>query len=248
MIGYFKKKKPLDIEFIDVSRRAYSYNPVMLAKDCPTHFLDDQKNKYGAAKFYSCPGMADYKNYGYIIPAWDDIHILANHSGVLATVGGGSASRPTPFPQAGKMDTQIGDGIFKPTGIPYEVLHIGSPWRIILRDKTISAFVLPAFFHSNFLDDIYVYPGIVDYKNFSSLNLICSPKRPCNITIRAGQPLLHVMPFVPGTITGGYGPATHEQEDQAESFVSTAKQFYRKYIMQDKNTTLNKLDKEELEE
>lgn len=241
MIFSKKSKKP-DIEFVDVSRRAYNYNPVQMAKDVPSHFTQHQIKKYGSLKFAHCPGMIDLKNYGYIIPAWDDINIMANKSGSLATIGGQNAKRQTPFRQPGRMSNDIGDGVFEPTDIPYETLHIGSPWKIIPHNKRISVLALPAFYHSNFLDDIYIYPGIVDYGKFCDINVICSPKRPCNITIKAGQPLLHIIPFYGQEITGGYGPATEYQEDQADSFVSTGKQFYRKFCQIFKPTTLTPLE------
>lgn len=249
MIGkWFRKKQKPDIEFVDVSRKAYTYNPIQMAKDVPTHFTEHQIKKYGSFKFPHCPGMIDLKNYGYIIPAWDDIHIMANRAGTMAVVGGSNDKRPTPFPPAGKMSTDIGDGIFEPKGVPYEVLHIGSPWKIMANNKMMSVLALPAFYHSTFLDDIYVYPGIVDYGKFCDVNLICSAKRPCNITIKAGEPLLHIIPFHGQEIVGGYGPATEFHEDQASSFVSTSKQFYRKLCQVFKPTTLTKIEEDNTDE
>lgn len=243
MISFKKKQKP-DIEFVDVTRRAYTYNPVKMAKDVPAHFTEYQIKKHGSLKFAHCPGMIDLKNYGYIIPAWDDIHIMANRSGTMATVGGDNDKRQTPFPQPGRMGKDIGDGVFSPVGIPYEVLHIGSPWKIMTNNKRVSVMSMPAFYHSRFLDDIYIYPGIVDYGKFSDINLICSPKRACNITIKAGEPLLQIIPFYGQEIIGGYGPATEFQEDQASSYVSTGKQFYRKFCQIFKPTKLVKLEEE----
>ena len=244
MISWFKKKheeleppKP-DIEFVDVTRKAYTYHPVQLAKDVQTHFQEEQIKKFGTYRFVHCPGMFDYKNYGYIIPAWDDIHIMANKAGTMALIGTQDDKRKSPFPTPSKMATDIGHGVFQPQGIPYEVLHIGSPWKIISNTPGISVLAMPAFFHSSFLDDLYVYPGIVDYGNFTEINFIASAKRACSFTIKAGEPLLHIIPFKTGEISAGYGPATEFQKDQAASVVANRKQFYRKLVQVAKQVTL----------
>lgn len=246
MMNWFRRNKgsDLDFEFVDVSRRAYTYHPVQQAKDVPGHFEQHQKKTYGSLRFAHCPGMIDYKNYGYIIPAWDDIHIMANKSGSMAIMGGPDTDkRQTNFPQPKFMGTDIGDGVLKPEGVPYEVIHIGCPWKIMPLNKQISVFAMPAFYHSDFLDDIYIYPGIVDYGKFCEINLICSPKRPCNVTIKAGTPLLHIIPFYGQHIKAGYGPASEHQCDKVKSHISTARQFYRKLARKDKPTTLEGNDK-----
>lgn len=245
MITWFRKKNNVpDIEFVDTTRRAYTYHPIELAKNTPSHFAQHQIEKYGSFKFAHCPGMADYKNYGYIITAWDDIHIMANKSGSLAHVGGGEDKRPTPFAQPRQMAKDIADGVFDPVGVPYEVIHIGSPWKIMVNNDAVSVLAMPAFFHSDFHDDLYVYPGIVDYGNFCEINFIFSPKRECNLTIKAGTPLLHVIPFNPQKISAGYGPPTEFQQDKSDSYISTAKQFYRKLASHNKPTTLESIDRE----
>jgi hypothetical protein len=129
MISWFKKKNDgPDIEFVDITRRAYTYHPIELAKDVPSHFTDHQIKKYGSLKFVHCPGMADYKNYGYIIPAWDDIHIMANKAGAIAHVGSQSDKRPCLFAQPKPMGKEIADGVFQPVGVPYEVIQLVLLW------------------------------------------------------------------------------------------------------------------------
>lgn len=229
------KKKELDIQFIDKTRRAYNIHPVVPAAQVVPFFRKEQMNECNQYRFSVCPGMVDYTQYGYIIPAWDDIHIMANKAGIVAKVGG---PRGTAFEQPRPMDASIGRGIFTPHDIPLNIIHITNPWNI-LTNKDISAMLMPAFYHSPFLDDIYIYPGIVDYgKNFSAMNLICAPRRECKLTIPAGTPLMQVIPFESNKIRAGYGPASLEQKDIIESFYSTSKQFYRKYISRNKHTRI----------
>jgi hypothetical protein len=92
---------------------------------------------------------------------------------------------------------------------------------------------MPAFFHSTFLDDLYVYPGVVDYNKFTTLNFICSPKHECEVQIKAGDPILHVIPFITNKdIVASYGPASKEQKDYPKTIKWFHElNFYRKYYM-----------------
>ena len=239
---FWQRDNGPDIEFVDVTRSAYTIHPVVTAKSVRPHFHKHQLDEHDKYAFAHCPGMIDLKNYGYLIPAWDDIHIKANKAGCAAFVGG--AGRRSMWQSPRNMLTAPADGIFKPEGIPLMVKHLGSPWSVKVRNKKISALVIPAFFHSPFLDDIYVYPGIVDYSDtFSTLNMIFSPKRECELTIKVGTPLLQVIPFIGGDIRAGYGPANEEDVHASKSVFSSSKQFYRKYVMNhDKSTTIEESD------
>lgn len=238
MVSFFKKEK--DIEFVDVTRNAYIDFPVQLARDVPVIGREYQIEKHGVNKFVHCPGMIDYAKLGYIIPAWVDIKIKANKAGVVSTIGDnkrGTRGFQTPK----KMDATLIDGMFTPEdGIPLTVLHIGAPWNIFV-SKNISALILPASYHSAHLNDIHIWPGAVDYKNFSTANLIVSPKRKCEINIKAGEPLLQVIPFLNTDLKGGYGPGTDQQVDKSRnSILSGDSQYYRKFLSVKK---LFKLDK-----
>lgn len=233
----FWEKPKNDIEFVDTTRLVYQMHPIQLAKPIRPHFYKNMMQKYNEYQFAKCPGMIDLKNYGYIIPAWDDIHIMANKAGSICHIGGGS--RTSRFHKSRRMDQKLVDGVFEPEGIPMHVWHCGSPWSIFVHNKNVSAAVMPAFYHSPFLDDLHVFPGLVDYNNkFTVINFIFAAKRPCDITIPVGTPLLQVLPFQSKNLTAGYGPADDYQIDHAKSIFSTSKQFYRKYIMNEKKTTL----------
>lgn len=238
---FWEKNNRPDVEFVDTLKLSYQTHPIQLARSVRGPLVGVQKEKFKEYKFAKCPGMIDYKNYGYIIPAWDDIHILANKAGVVCHVGGGG--RPSNFQHARKMSVDLVHGVFKPEGgVPAQPVHCGSPWSVVTNTKGVSAFLMPAFYHSSFLDDLYVYPGIVDYDNgFTSLNFIFAPKRPCEILIKAGDPLLQVIPFRAKEIRAGFGPANDHQIDLSKSLYSTTKQFYRKHIMNSKKTSIEEI-------
>ena len=228
MFSIFKKEK--DIEFVDVTRNAYQSFPIELAKNVPVLGKDERVEKYGSNKFAHCPGMIDYANMGYIVPAWVDIHIKANKAGIVAKTGNNKRGARG-FPQPKNMDQTIVEGMVDiQDNIPFKVFHIGAPWHVFV-NKNISALVLPASFHSKLSEDLHIWPGVVDYKKLTSLNLVCTPKRACEVHINAGEPLLHVIPFLNSDITGGYGPGTQEQIDLYNNTITSGEnQYYRKYL------------------
>ena len=233
----------IDIEFVDVKRITYQTFPIQLAKDVKTATFDIQKQKHGKHSFAHCPGMINYAELGYIIPAWVDIHILANKAGVAHYIGSGHRGEKG-YDSARDMDPTFLDGIVNlEDDIPAKALLFPSPWGIFSKEN-ISALLLPAVYHSTFLDDLYVVPGVVDYHKFHTANFICMPKRRCEIHIKAGDPLLHVIPMWNKDMKAGYGPGEDSQVDLHLNQIPTQeKQYYRKYMQLKKKFDLEEMQK-----
>lgn len=226
--SWFKQKK--DIEFVDIRKMTYHNFTVERACDVKTNTYRRQLDKYGKHIMPKCPGILDYAQYGYIIPAWVDIHIMANKAGVSWYIGDKGKRGDRGFDPGVQMEAELVDGAFNPEGVPAAALLFGSPWKIFA-NKDISAFVNPAFYHSTFLDDLHVVPGIVDYSGFHAINFICMPKRECEVHIKAGEPLLHVMPFHNKGITASVGPASEAQIDKTNNMIpGDDNQYYRKFM------------------
>jgi|TARA_S200002703_G_scaffold125223_1_gene111441 hypothetical protein len=237
---FFKKEK--DIEFVDVSRNAYLDFPVHLAKDVEVIGKEERIEKVGSNIFAQCPGMIDYAKLGYIIPAWVDIHIKANKAGTICKIGSEKRGARG-FLEPRKMNSDIVLGIISPQDdVPLTVFHVGAPWNIFT-NKNISALILPANYHSNIFQCLHVWQGVVDYKNFHTANFIFSPTKKCEVHIKAGDPLLHVIPFLNTNLIGGYGPGTEQQLDESRNQILNGdSQYYRKFLSVKK---LFKLDKNE---
>jgi hypothetical protein len=235
MFNFFKKDDDYDFKFSDTIGAFYNHYPPILAKDLKP-LKEHQEKKYGEYKFPGCPGMHDFSRMGYIIPAWTDFHIKSNKAGTVALVGSlgednkkrGSAAGP-PQPMA----KDITDGLFEMNdSIKHEIFNFPAPWKIYTK-KNVSCLLLPAFYHSNFLDDLYVYPGVVDYNGFTVMNFICSPKRACEVHIKAGDPILHVIPVITNKeIVASYGPSTTDERFYSRQIKwFHEKNFYRKFYM-----------------
>lgn len=262
LFNWFSKETP-DLEFVDSTRSVYTHHPVLLAKDVKPFFKEFQEKEQNDYNFPGCPGMHDYSRMGYLIPAWTDFHIKANKAGTVILMGSNPKDKSAknkswnqtpppmeiipppevPIKDAFPMSTDITNGLFKfKDDVKPTAWNIPSPWKIYGK-RDISALLLPAFYHCPFLEDLYLYPGVVDYRAFTTANIICSPKRKIEITIPAGTPMLHVIPFkTDDNFRASYGPGTIEQLDSHK----TPKHFhvgnwYRKYYMIKKKFKLEKV-------
>lgn len=237
MFNWFKKND-IDFTFSDTFEGTiYPHYPPVLAKDLKP-LKEHHEQKYGEYKFPGCPGMHDYARMGYIIPAWSNFHIKANKAGTIAMAGSAgpdSEKRGTAVKQPQPMAKDITDGLFEiKDDVKPEIYNFPGAWKIF-GHRNVSCLVLPAFYHSNFLDDLYVFPGVVDYTDngFNTINFICSPKRKCEIEIKAGDPVLHVIPIITNKdIVADYGPATQFEYDYSKILKwFHEKNFYRKFYM-----------------
>lgn len=235
MVNWFKKKNEPDLKFIDTLGYPTKDFPIRLAKHEPLNCADKQKESYGKMKFHMCPGMLDYAKMGYIVPAWDSIKIKANKAGVVAFR---SRAKSEQSVDVVPMDEALIEGVFQPDGIPLKAFKLDSPWRVTSSSE-VSALIIPAFYHSKFLDDIYVVPGVVDYKSFNVMNFIFSVKRECELTINAGDPLLHVIPFHNKEISATFGTGTVE-DASASPLYYINKHWYRKKDSIKKSYTIEK--------
>lgn len=238
-MSWFRKKKN-DLDFVDVSGKVYQKFPVRRAIDVPTLAQDIQKEKLGKYMFPHCPGMIDYAQMGYIIPAWTDIRIKANKAGVVTTIGSrhrGDRGFRRPEP----MSADIVSGFFTPKdGVPLRATKVESPWYLFANGNISAILTLP-FYHVDWADDLHVWVGAVDYEKCPVTNFIFSPKRECEVHIKAGEPLLHVLPFVNKKLSAGFGRGTQEQVDATENITYTDdSQFYRKFLAVKKIFTLSK--------
>lgn len=227
----------VNVKFVDITKKVYRTHPILRAAAVEGAHKKTQIEKHGKETFVDCPGIFDYKNLGWILPAWDEFKVYCSDNATMAYAG--SEKRPTatdiPCPvhqtSPSQMSAAITDGI--PKGDVNAVkrlqpLHFNSPWTVIPEDDNISFLLMPPAYHSNMVDDFIVYPGVVDYtKKFGAINVIMSPRRTGTFTIKAGEPLLHIIPIQKGNYKATIAPQNFERQ----GVMASAKQFYRKYVM-----------------
>ena len=170
---------------------------------------------------------------GYIIPAWDDIHIKANRAGTLAKMEKAYTQPLAP------MSAKVVQGVAPLAhGMPLHVCKLNTPWSVTTCPGW-SAMVLPASYHSPFLGDLHVYGGINDYEDFHTLNFIFSPLRECEVFIPAGTPLLQVIPYRREAVGAVTGPSSqHDRDVYSFSFPTRVRGAYRQFFHKRKTHTL----------
>jgi len=235
MINFFKSREPT-IKFFacngapNVSKLAQ----VKLANDLmmnPGWVRDQRSYSDNKNKFLNCPGMADWMKAGYIIPAWTTIKIRANRADTILLLDG----QPSGLPMNEKLIT----GLFKPQdNVNLRVTKLPMPWGIKTKAGW-SAHVLPAVYHSPFLQDLHVYSGTVDYDKFHVCNFVFSATKACDIEIPIGTPLLQIIPFRRENITAVCEKGNVKDLDVLNfSYPHKLHAAYRKFFHQRKNYTM----------
>ena len=192
-------------------------------------WLKNQKNFNDPTnKFFNCPGMVDWYRAGYIIPAWANITFKANKMGSSIQVGSQdlykNINRPT------LMNSKLVEGITNPVNVKFEVHKVPTPWAIFTKPG-YSVHCLPAFYHSDFLDKIALYPGTIDYDNFHVCNFVFSALKECEFVIPVGAPLIHVIPYKREVITGVCQKATEQDRDEHNyKYPIQLRNAYRKFF------------------
>ena len=241
MISILNKLLGKHIPIIRFSAIRGAYNISMLAEIKLAKSLDIQplwiknQKKYdnSSDKFLNCPGMADLMKIGYIIPAPCNIKIKANKAGTVVILDDPDLINPVP------MNEKLLAGLVEVNeNVKFSVTKISMPWAIFTKSG-YSVHVLPAFYHSPFLKDLYVYPGTVDYDVFHHCNFIFSAIRECEIEIAMGTPLLQVIPFKREDVTGICMKASSLDNDIiSKKFPAMVKSAYRKFFHKIKSYTL----------
>jgi hypothetical protein len=186
------------IRFSSVATHPYisDITDIKLAKDIIPDFVKAQRGRPANEKFLNCPGMADFLRAGYIIPAWTDFEIKSNRSGTHIKALSGFEAGPV-----SGLNYKLVDGLVPLNNVPGAVNKVPCPWAVFTK-KGWSAYVMPAYYHSPFLKDLYMYPGVIDHDNFCQMNWLFTAMHECHIHIPAGTPILQIIPFKREIIKG----------------------------------------------
>ena len=139
-----------------------------------------------------CPGIFDFTNYGYIVPAWQDFQFCVDDDGQIEwqippsmkdinNIQSHSAEQVDTCPILDNTSSYI--------------LKLISPWLISTSKGTSLIYCKPFYHYSN---DFDVCPGVLDSdidKNKNINAFIRFNVKNKVIHIKAGQPLIQFIPF-----------------------------------------------------
>lgn len=231
-LKWLRREKAPTFRFVAYPGNCSVATPVVSSARIKPKWLRKQT---GEAKFTDCPGMLDYSHAGYIITAHADIHIKANSEGVVIEVQGmhiepHEAARSNPA----QFNYSIVEGMIEPVDVERSAWKIPLPWGVFA-EKGFSGYLMPAIMHADYLDKIFVFPGIIDFDKFHTINFVFSPLKECEFIIPAGTPLLQVLPMRRDEITAECGKATERDVDEMTfNMASRLPRYYRKFLSQRK--------------
>lgn len=132
-----------------------------------------------------CPGIGDYLGLGYVIPMWADLLIKATDEGFAWELSDKT--------EVGRFVPRQWELFPRHGGHEY-ALKIEMPWRLHT-PRGWSVLALPPWYQRE--TRWSVLPGVVDSDRLATINFIAlwhGPKEQPEL-IRAGTPLVHVVPF-----------------------------------------------------
>lgn len=210
--------------------------PVVKASEIkPDWMITQNKNAKinNTPSFSACPGMDDYYRAGYIIPAWEDFEIVVDEKFAHINIGRTDRFICSPFEP---MSYSVVEGCANiDANIRPHALKLPCPWKVFTKPG-YSAHVMPALYHSPFLRDLFLYPGINDYDKYHNINVMFSPLKEMKLKIYAGTPMLQVIPFKRERVTCEVGLISQKEIGEADFTYRTKKPaFYRKMLHQKKH-------------
>lgn len=192
----WRRKRPV-IEFVtDNERIREFFPPVPAARLVPdwfrqaklTHGEPKTVRRRGDLTIKGCPGVHDYLSLGYIIPMWADHIISAVDGGFSYDVDYPPQHSITSFPPV------QWDAVPRREQEHANVLKLALPWEL-RTPKGWSILLMEPWYHRE--DRWTVMPGVVDSDILGTLNLVALWHLPVGeqTLIKAGTPLVHVIPF-----------------------------------------------------
>jgi hypothetical protein len=142
-----------------------------------------------------CPGIYDFTNYGYIVPAWQDFQFFVDDEGRIDLIQPLAMEKVNNVKSHSKEQVDTCPILDNSAN---DILKIVSPWLISTPAGTSLMMCKPFYHYSN---DFDVCPGVLD----SDIEFLL-PNHEINIMLRfnvknkvihikAGQPLVQLIPF-----------------------------------------------------
>lgn len=171
-------------------KRAIKHTPSWWQDLPPAVYMKTDNFKSVSPTTKKCPGFIDLYTRSWMIPSWSDMLITTTEIGEVACS----------FPSESYLPGSIPHPTFQFKGGFKDYIHLKlrSPWICIDRNRTNTKFAYVGATWS-LLDDVKhfnVLPGVLDftYNMGSHLNIFL-PKMDAEYSIRAGTPLVHLIPL-----------------------------------------------------
>jgi hypothetical protein len=191
------KKKPIVVDCFTYNAGIEEFFPISAASE---YFPEWWKNlpkevnatytgiQHKMSSMKRCYGFIDLYKNSFIIPLWTDLLVESDETGNFNW----SAS-------ANLAETCINTHDRSQYGPEFDNhihMKINSPW-LLTEKEGINFYFSPAFWNQiKFMNDLYITPGIVNYKHQATTHINCFIQKKHNkILLESGTPMIYLTPM-----------------------------------------------------
>ena len=164
-------------------------------------YINKQKHKIDSEQTVKgCPGIKDFMETGFVIPAWCDMEIMPSDCGNFVETRYSDPSYNSAYHPADQLENET--QVLTKFGVRAAV-KLDCPWRIWSKSNW-SVLYQPMFYHED--RNYEAIPGIIDH----DLGALVSPinimlKEIKHTTIKMGEPLCQLIPIKRETVVARTG-------------------------------------------
>mgnify|MGYP000002152871 FL=1 len=241
-------KNPEPVIFFETENWAVrKHAPIKSAKeflpkewlDIPTYNEKADKPIDGKKSVRACPGIGDYMQMGYVIPAWCDMDIMPSEDGQYVET---RYSDPD-YNGAYHPADQVGNSFVKKFGVRTAV-KLDCPWKIWSKPGW-SLLYQPMWFHQE--KNWEAIPGVIDHDLGALISPINIMLKKSELThIKMGEPICQVIPIKRETVVARTGALSETAVNRHNAIIKQLKivfagwskwQHAKKTYIVDKNDT-----------
>lgn len=164
----------------------------------------------------NCPGIHYFMNEGIKFKMWCDLKVRVHPSGQVEDLPNSVSNFETPFVQ---HSPQQYEHLYPNSKTAFK---LNNPW-IAQCNKNIKFLIVESHYSTNFFreNNIYIAPGLIDYKYQSALNLhliVDRKEKPYELLIPYGTPLFTLYPLTEKKINIDYKLVSNERYSSLQNY------------------------------
>jgi len=188
-------------------------------------YINKQKHKIDSEQTVKgCPGIKDFMETGFVIPAWCDMEILPSDDGNYVETRYSDPVYNSAYHPADQVENET--QLLTKFGVRAAV-KLDCPWRIWSKSNW-SVLYQPMFYHED--RNYEAIPGIIDHDLgalVSPLNIMLKEIKPT--TIKMGEPLCQLIPIKRETVVARTGNLSETAVDRHNAIIGLQRMIFNSW-------------------
>jgi len=188
-------------------------------------YINKQKHKIDSEQTVKgCPGIKDFMETGFVIPAWCDMEILPSDDGNYVETRYSDPAYNSAYHPADQVENET--QLLTKFGVRAAV-KLDCPWRIWSKSNW-SVLYQPMFYHED--RNYEAIPGIIDHDLgalVSPLNIMLKEIKPT--TIKMGEPLCQLIPIKRETVVARTGNLSETAVDRHNAIIGLQRMIFNSW-------------------